>query len=205
MIVFDLACEDGVHKFEAWFASSAAFAEQREQRLIACPVCGDTKVNKAVMAPRLGRLGCLGTQRNRQAALPSEQVLGQAQVAARAAAMVIAKRDEAGHDRARDTGDSSDSKGVEVPNDSADSSVEGVKAALREMIASVAATQAEMLPKSRWVGRDFVEAARAMHEGRAEHDLIHGEASAEQADELHDDGIAVMPLLVPFVPPDLVN
>ena len=65
--------------------------------------------------------------------------------------------------------------------------------------------QAEMLPQSRWVGRDFADAARAMHEGRAAEDLIHGQASPEEAEALRDDGIAAMPLLVPIIPPDLAN
>lgn len=62
-----------------------------------------------------------------------------------------------------------------------------------------------MLPQSRWVGREFADAARAMHEGRAPENLIHGQASPEEAQALHDDGIAAMPLLVPVVPPDLAN
>ena len=56
MIVFDLRCADG-HVFEAWFASSVAYEEQRGQRLIACPLCGDTGVAKAVMAPNVAAKG----------------------------------------------------------------------------------------------------------------------------------------------------
>lgn len=56
MIVFDLRCA-GEHVFEAWFASSAAYEEQRARALIACPICGDSAVSKAVMAPRVGAKG----------------------------------------------------------------------------------------------------------------------------------------------------
>lgn len=76
---------------------------------------------------------------------------------------------------------------------------------VRKVLAEIAAKQAELLPQSRWVGRDFAPAARAMHEGRAPEDLIHGQASPEEAQALRDDGIAAMPLLVPIVPPDAVN
>ena len=76
---------------------------------------------------------------------------------------------------------------------------------VRKLLADIAAKQAEMLPQSRWVGRDFADAARAMHEGRAAESLIHGQASREEALALHEDGIAAIPLLVPFVPPDAVN
>lgn len=76
---------------------------------------------------------------------------------------------------------------------------------VRKLLADIAAKQAEMLPQSRWVGRDFADAARAMHEGRATEDLIHGQASPEEAEALREDGIAAMPLLVPIVPPEAAN
>jgi hypothetical protein len=56
MIVFDLKCAGG-HVFEAWFADSTAYDDQRERGLIACPLCGDTGVGKAVMAPRIPSKG----------------------------------------------------------------------------------------------------------------------------------------------------
>lgn len=52
MIVFDLHCA-GDHVFEAWFGSSDSYADQRGRGLIACPLCGSTAVEKAIMAPRL--------------------------------------------------------------------------------------------------------------------------------------------------------
>jgi hypothetical protein len=60
MIVFDLRC-DGGHVFEAWFGSSVAYEEQRGKALIACPVCGDTNIAKAVMAPAIGVKGNRGS------------------------------------------------------------------------------------------------------------------------------------------------
>ncbi|OWK32609.1 DUF1178 family protein [Sphingomonas mucosissima] len=56
MIVFDLRCRGG-HVFEAWFASSAAFEDQRGRSLVQCPVCTDTDVEKAVMAPNVAPKG----------------------------------------------------------------------------------------------------------------------------------------------------
>ena len=44
-----------------------------------------------------------------------------------------------------------------------------------------------------------------MHEGRVAEDLIHGQASPDEAEALRDDGIAAMPLLVPIVPPEAAN
>ncbi len=52
MIVFDLRCGHG-HVFEAWFASTSAYEDQRARRLVCCPVCDDSDVAKAVMAPNV--------------------------------------------------------------------------------------------------------------------------------------------------------
>ena len=52
MIRYALICEQG-HDFESWFQDSAAYDKQAKRRLIACPVCGSSKVEKAIMAPRL--------------------------------------------------------------------------------------------------------------------------------------------------------
>lgn len=153
MIVFDLSCAAGAHRFEAWFASGDSFADQQARGLIVCPICGDVDVRKAAMAPRVS------AKSNQLSAAPP---------------------------RAEATGESSPEL-------------------VRRVLADIAARQAELLPQSRWVGRDFADAARAMHEGRAAEDLIHGQASPEEAQALRDDGIAAMPLLVPVVPPEAAN
>lgn len=56
MILFDLRCSGG-HVFEAWFGSSQGYEDQRARGLIACPVCDDTEVGKAVMAPNVAAKG----------------------------------------------------------------------------------------------------------------------------------------------------
>ncbi|MFO1110539.1 MAG: DUF1178 family protein [Bradyrhizobium sp.] len=52
MIRYALRCEQG-HSFESWFQSSAAYDSQVKRKLVACPVCGSAKVEKAIMAPRI--------------------------------------------------------------------------------------------------------------------------------------------------------
>lgn len=54
MIFFKLRCAAD-HEFEGWFRDNAAYDRQRSRCEIACPECGDTEVEKAVMAPRLAR------------------------------------------------------------------------------------------------------------------------------------------------------
>jgi hypothetical protein len=54
VIRYALACERR-HAFESWFADSAAYDRQVARGLVTCPVCGSPKVEKAIMAPALGR------------------------------------------------------------------------------------------------------------------------------------------------------
>lgn len=140
MIVFDLRCA-GDHVFEAWFASSAAFEEQRARRLIACPTCGDDAIEKSIMAPNVAAKG-------NRAVIPP------------------------GPTNAR---------------------------------AALAAIQAEMLRRSRWVGNGFADEARAIHRGDKPAAPIHGQASADEVGALIDEGVPVAPLLVPVTPPEKLN
>jgi hypothetical protein len=75
----------------------------------------------------------------------------------------------------------------------------------REAIAALAAIQAKMLSKSEWVGKDLPETARAMHLGEIEPRAVHGQASAEEARSLIEEGVPVLPLPLPVVPPGQVN
>ena len=50
MITYNLACARG-HEFEGWFKDSAAYDSQEAGAALACPVCGDGHVKKAIMAP----------------------------------------------------------------------------------------------------------------------------------------------------------
>ena len=177
MISFDLRC-GADHVFEVWFRSSSDYESQHERRLIACPQCGDTGVTKAVMAPNVAAKG------NRGALSPT------AKVDAPAAETLPA---------------------IAAPASPApvSNAFAALPAPVQQMIAAVAAAQAESLPRSRWVGDRFATEARAAHEkaeaeGTAP-DLIHGQATRDEAEALADDGIAILPLLVPFVPPESRN
>lgn len=154
MIVFDLECRAGGHRFEGWFAGSDAFEQQQACGLVSCPDCGSRDVGKAVMAPNIGRKG-------NQAALPSES-----------------KQPVAGGK---------------------------LTAEAREVLTRLAALQAEALGGSRWVGKGFAEESRKMHYGEAEAEIIHGEATAQEARELLDEGVALVPLPFPIAPPDKLN
>lgn len=42
VIIYDLKCRNE-HKFEGWFQNRMAFEGQKSQKLVACPVCGNTE------------------------------------------------------------------------------------------------------------------------------------------------------------------
>lgn len=146
MIVFDLSCAHG-HVFEAWFGSSADYEDQRARLLIACPVCGDTHVEKAVMAPNVA------AKSNRKSSVPVPTPAAPAPMAA----------------------------GV-----SADTA--------KAMMAALMTMQQQIEASAEDVGDRFAEEARRIHYGERDEAAIIGEATLQDAAELHEEGISVLPL-----------
>ncbi|GGD63377.1 DUF1178 family protein [Croceicoccus mobilis] len=172
MIVFDLRCCNADHRFEGWFRSSADFEHQRDTGLLCCPHCGSHQVEKAVMAPAVGRKGNQIDARPVSAPAQPDPTHGEAP-APPASAPVPAMThltDEA-----------------------------------KKALISMAAMQQKVLSKSKWVGNDFAEEARAMHYGEREVEAIHGQTSREEAAELVDEGIDIAPLPFPVGPPEAMN
>ena len=52
MISYTLKCAKD-HEFQSWFASADGYERLRAAGHVACPVCGDGDVAKALMAPRV--------------------------------------------------------------------------------------------------------------------------------------------------------
>ena len=52
MIRYALRCGKD-HTFESWFQDSAAYDAQVRRKLVTCPVCNSTEIEKAIMAPRI--------------------------------------------------------------------------------------------------------------------------------------------------------
>jgi hypothetical protein len=67
MIRYSLVCERR-HQFEIWFKDSADYDKQRKRGLVTCPTCDSAKVEKAIMAPSLGR----GARKGKRANAPAE-------------------------------------------------------------------------------------------------------------------------------------
>ena len=78
-------------------------------------------------------------------------------------------------------------------------------AKLKEAVTAIAAAQVKALKTSTWVGTALTSETRAMHYGEKDEAPIHGRASPEEAKALAEEGIGVMPLLVPFTPPEELN
>jgi hypothetical protein len=83
--------------------------------------------------------------------------------------------------------------------------VSGTGDGARGAMAELAELQQKLLSNSEWVGTELPETARAMHLGEVERRPVHGQASPEEAKSLIDDGIPVLPLPLPVVPPRQVN
>lgn len=56
MIRYTLSCGEG-HRFDSWFQSAEAHDRLAASGMVACAVCGSTKVEKALMAPAVQHAG----------------------------------------------------------------------------------------------------------------------------------------------------
>lgn len=52
MIQYSLKCANG-HSFDSWFQSAGAFETLQKGGHLVCDTCGDSKIEKAIMAPRV--------------------------------------------------------------------------------------------------------------------------------------------------------
>ena len=159
MIRYALNCGRG-HGFESWFANSAAYDKQVKRALVACPICGSTKIEKAIMAPRLGSGDGADAAAAPQtpAALPAPA----------------------------------------MPPAPAQAPLAVMSPPERELRKKLKELREHITKNSDYVGPRFSEQARKIHYGEIEHRSIYGEASPEEANELHEEGIEFHPL--PILP-----
>jgi hypothetical protein len=172
MIVSDLICSDG-HRFESWFRSGAAYEDQSEHKAIVCPVCGDTAVGKAPMRLFVSRRGEHDRDR---AGSPDPE-------AATAAGSPSASSPPASPSPPSRAAPSDQPASQPTPA-SVPSAAEETLQALRKLIEATCDD----------VGREFAEEARRIHYGETDPRNIYGKASADEADALREEGIAVQSL-----------
>ena len=161
MIRYALNCEQG-HTFETWFQHSTAYDKQAKRGLVACPICGSAKVEKAIMAPRLSH-----SDAEASPAIPTPPVphLPVPQLP------------------------------VPVP---ANAPLAVMSPPERELRKKLKELREHITKNADYVGARFPEQARKIHYGEVEHRSIYGEASPDEAKELHEEGIEFHPL--PILP-----
>lgn len=54
MILYTLQCTSE-HRFDAWFRDGSTYEAQVASGEVACPICADTSIEKAPMAPRIAK------------------------------------------------------------------------------------------------------------------------------------------------------
>jgi hypothetical protein len=158
MILYTLVC-DNKHSFESWFANSAAYDKQVARGLVSCPVCNSAKVEKAIMAPSLGRSSRKSATAPEPAAAEEPAASPQATPAPKAPVAMMSPPE-------------------------------------REFRAKLKELRDHLTKSADYVGGKFPEEARKMHYGEIEHRSIYGEASADDAKALHEEGIEFHPLPV---------
>ena len=62
------------HEFDGWFNDSAAFEKQSKRGLVECPVCGDARVARALMAPSLSKRSTTVTVVENQSESPGRSI-----------------------------------------------------------------------------------------------------------------------------------
>ncbi|GAA6118225.1 DUF1178 family protein [Acidovorax sp. FG27] len=172
MKVLDLFCGHG-HGFEGWFGSEDDYQSQQQRGLVQCPLCGSSQVRKGLSAPRLnlGARPAPGGARHREdAPAPGAQ----------AGAASSPQQPPAAAEMAPPAAD---------------------REALRQMQAQLQAAwlklSREIAARTEDVGSRFADEARRMHHGDIAERSIRGEATREQAMELLEEGVPVMPLALP--------
>jgi hypothetical protein len=176
MIRYALHCDRG-HEFESWFQSSAAYDKQAKRALVTCPVCGSAKVDKAIMAPRLANGDIAEPRPSPTPANPAPPPTPTLPAPASGAAI-----------------------GRGLPPIPQRNPVAMMAPPERELRQKLKELRDHVTRNASYVGPRFPEEARKIHYGETEHRSIYGEASAEEARELHEEGIEFHPL--PILPDD---
>ncbi|WP_372398017.1 DUF1178 family protein [Azospirillum sp. HJ39] len=191
MILFALRCSAD-HRFEAWFRNGAAYDEQAAAHQIACPICGDTVVGKAPMAPRIAKGVARAADRAReQAEAASADAPAPAGPAAAPSAVPATLPVPIP---------------APIPLPSAADMVAALPPSLndaqREAVAEVMRQLTEVRRSVEkncdYVGDRFAEEARRIHYGETDPRGIYGEASDEDVAELHEEGVTFH--RIPWIP-----
>jgi hypothetical protein len=188
MKVLDLHCQHA-HSFEGWFGSEDDFQSQLARGLVLCPMCGDATITKKLSAPRLNLLGTraitAAQTANEQASQFAKSTGATEMLADSAAAQAAAV---SAPDTMPDTNRALSSG--QTPFMQAMAQDPQFQAAYLQMARTIMANTED-------VGSQFAQEARKMHYGEANERPIRGQATRDETLELLDEGIEVLPLVLP--------
>jgi len=179
MILYNLRCHKD-HVFETWFRDSAAYDSQTKAAVIECPVCGSSKVEKAIMAPHVTKSA--GRSRSR-----GEETT--ASTAAPTAVPTAASTSKTPASNASVSGapvSGATTKAMREVEQSAK-----MRRALQEL-------RRQVEESFDYVGPEFAEEARKIHYGETDERPIYGETSEEEAEALEEEGVSVS--RIPWLP-----
>jgi hypothetical protein len=196
MKVLDLHCPQE-HQFEGWFASEDDFQSQNARGLIECPMCGAQEVRKSLSAPRLNLLSSRSSRTqglSRDPARLSHDAgavggEGGAGAMSNSSAQVGSAPPQASEGGAQDTATPALSHAMQ-DNTHRHLVQHQLQAHWLKVVQQVLANTED-------VGSQFASEARNIHYGEAEERNIRGQVSADESMALLDEGIAVVPLMVP--------
>ncbi len=180
MKVLDLQCSQE-HQFEGWFGSEDDFQTQLAKGMVECPMCGEHNIIKRLSAPRLNLLASRSsrTEGLSTAQVPTPQSVSQGAQSKSMELDVVP------------TSPSGDATNVALSKDQLPQDVQAqLQAAWLNMVQHVMANTED-------VGSQFAEEARKMHYGETQERNIRGQVSADESLALLEEGIPVMPLVVP--------
>jgi hypothetical protein len=172
MIRYALNCDRG-HTFESWFQNSAAYDKQAKRKLVTCPVCGSEKIEKAMMAPNVAPSFVSAASSDDDITAPKLPA-------------IVPKP--------------SPPPPAPAPQATAKAPVAMMSPPERELRQKLKEIRDHITKNANYVGTRFPEEARKIHYGETEHRSIYGEASPDEAKELHEEGIEFHPL--PILPDD---
>lgn len=174
MIKFSLKCGHD-HVFDGWFRDGAAYDDQASGGHIECPACGDRAIRKAPMAPSIARSRGSATETG-DGKEQGGSVGQDGAASVNAADGPLASRESAGEL-------SSETKGN---GDNAQRMASSDR--VRELLHAV---KRHIEKNCDYVGDRFADEARRIHYGEADKRGIYGEASAEEAQDLQEEGIDI--------------
>ncbi len=176
MKVLNLQCHFK-HDFEGWFGSEADFQNQLSKEMIECPICASREITKMLSAPRLN-LGASAPQSESDPESQNKVTTPTLPGQEHPVALKNAEQNLAGNSLGPSNVDFAnlDSKQLQK--------------AWLQMVQHVIANTED-------VGTQFVSEARKMHYGETQERSIRGQATADETQELLEEGISVLPLPIP--------